>query len=72
MRLLKELGIGLLPVLTLVGWTGLAQAGGMDDLTAGAKKEGTLEFYAPSSITPQGAEALGAAFDKKYGLDTTF
>ena len=72
MRLLKELGIGLLPVLTLVGWTGLAQAGGMDDLIAGAKKEGTLEFYAPSSITPQGAEALGAAFDKKYGLDTTF
>jgi iron(III) transport system substrate-binding protein len=48
-----------------------AQAGGVDDLIGGAKKEGKLEFYSPSSLTPQGAEALGAAFDKKYGLNTT-
>src|ERR1044071_2421850 len=41
----------------------------IDDLIAGAKKEGTLEFYAPSTLTPQGAQAIGAAFNKKYGLN---
>src|SRR5690348_6423507 len=44
-------------------------AAAIDDLIAGAKKEGTLEFYAPSTLTPQGAEAIGAAFNKKYGLN---
>jgi iron(III) transport system substrate-binding protein len=33
------------------------------------KQEGTLEFYAPSTLTPQGAQAIGAAFNKKYGLN---
>jgi iron(III) transport system substrate-binding protein len=71
MRRIKEINIALLAVLMALAWSGLTQAGGMDDLIAGAKKEGTVEFYAPSSITPRGAEALGAAFDKKYGLNTT-
>lgn len=44
-------------------------AGPIDDLISGAKKEGTIEFYAPSTLTPQGAQALGAAFNKKYGLN---
>ena len=26
-------------------------------------------FHAPSTLTPQGAQALGAAFNKKYGLN---
>lgn len=43
----------------------------LDDLVAAAKKEGAIEFYAPSSISPQGAEALGAAFNKKYGLNVS-
>jgi iron(III) transport system substrate-binding protein len=41
----------------------------IDDLVAAAKKEGAFEFYAPSTLTPQGAQALGAAFNKKYGLN---
>jgi len=32
----------------------------LDDLIVGAKKEGALEFYAPLSITPEGAAELGA------------
>jgi hypothetical protein len=42
----------------------------LDDLVAGAKKEGQIELYAPSTLTPQGAQALGDAFNKKYGLNT--
>jgi iron(III) transport system substrate-binding protein len=46
-----------------------ATAAPIDDLIKAAKQEGTLEFYAPSTLTPQGAQALGAAFNKKYGLN---
>src|ERR1041384_5271124 len=46
-----------------------ATAAPVDDLIKAAKQEGTLEFYAPSTLTPQGAQALGAAFNKKYGLN---
>jgi ABC-type Fe3+ transport system substrate-binding protein len=41
----------------------------IDDLIAGAKKEGRLELYAPSTLTPEGAQRLGDAFNKKYGLN---
>jgi len=41
----------------------------IDDLVAAAKKETGFEFYAPSTLTPQGAQALNAAFNKKYGLN---
>lgn len=41
----------------------------VDQLVAAAKKEGSFEFYGPSTITPQGAQELGRAFNKKYGLD---
>src|ERR1700751_406796 len=50
-------------------WTRTTVAAPVDDLISGAKKEGTIEFYAPSTLTPQGAQALGAAFNKKYGLN---
>jgi iron(III) transport system substrate-binding protein len=46
-----------------------AFAAPMDELVAAAKKEGEFEFYAPSTLTPQGAQALSAAFNKKYGLN---
>jgi iron(III) transport system substrate-binding protein len=71
MRTKEWIAIGLLALVTVLGSARFSWAGGMDDLIAGARKEGTLEFYAPSSITPEGAEALGAAFNKKYGLNTT-
>jgi len=34
-----------------------AVAAPIDDLIKAAKQEGTLEFYAPSTLTPQGAQA---------------
>lgn len=40
----------------------------IDDLVAGAKKEGVLELLAPATLGPQGAQALAAAFNKKYAL----
>jgi len=46
-----------------------AFAAPVDDLVAAAKKEGTFEFYAPSTLTPEGAQALNAGFNKKYGLN---
>ena len=56
--------------LLLLGMsTTVAVAAPIDDLINGAKQEGTLEFYAPSTLTPQGAQAIGAAFNKKYGLN---
>ncbi|HXF76792.1 MAG TPA: extracellular solute-binding protein, partial [Methylomirabilota bacterium] len=41
----------------------------IDELIKGAKEEGTIEFYGPSTLTPQGAQALGGAFNKKYALN---
>ena len=40
----------------------------LDQLVTEARKEGAIEFYAPSTLTPQGAQALGDAFNKKYQL----
>src|SRR6516165_4783844 len=69
MRTLKPMAIGFLTLLVAAGSAGFTQAGGIDDLIAGAKKEETIEFYGPSTLTPKGAEALGEAFNKKYGLN---
>jgi iron(III) transport system substrate-binding protein len=41
----------------------------MDQLVAAAKKEGTFELLAPSTLGPQGAQALGAAFNQKYAIN---
>lgn len=69
MRTLEPMAIGFLTFLVAAGSAGFTQAGGIDDLIAGAKNEGTIEFYGPSTLTPQGAQALGQAFNKKYGLN---
>jgi iron(III) transport system substrate-binding protein len=57
--------------LSLQGWARSASAAGakLDELVAGAKKEGVIEFYGPSTLGPDGAEALAAGFNKKYGLN---
>lgn len=57
---------GALIVFLVFGFT--ASAAPVDDLIAGAKKEGVIEFYGPSTLGPDGAQALIAAFNKKYGL----
>ena len=46
----------------------VAPAQTLDQLVTEARKEGAIEFYAPSTLTPQGAQALGDAFNKKYQL----
>jgi iron(III) transport system substrate-binding protein len=56
-------------LLATAAATKFALAAPIDDLIKGAKQEGTIEFYAPSTLTPQGAQALAAAFNKKYGLN---
>lgn len=70
MNMVKRLSCCLLAII-LTGisseWAGAAP---MDDLIAGAKKEGVIEFYGPSTLGPEGAQALAAAFNKKYGLNT--
>jgi iron(III) transport system substrate-binding protein len=69
MKPLQKLSIALLVLITVTALTKLAVAAPIDDLIKGAKQEGTIEFYAPSTLTPQGAQALAAAFNKKYGLN---
>jgi iron(III) transport system substrate-binding protein len=55
--------------LMLIVWISVASAAPIDELIKGARQEGTIEFYAPSTLTPQGAQAVAAAFNKKYGLN---
>jgi iron(III) transport system substrate-binding protein len=40
-----------------------------DELVAAAKREGTLEFHAPSSLGPKAVQELNAAFNKVYNLN---
>lgn len=40
-------------------------------LIAAAKKEGTLSFYAPSTLTHEGVQLLAQAFNKKHGTNIT-
>ncbi len=69
---MKRLGFLLLIIVALVAavW-GIprALAAPIDDLVAAAKKEGTIDFYAPSTLGPEGAQKLGEAFNKKYSLN---
>jgi iron(III) transport system substrate-binding protein len=60
----------LLVVLFLMfGNLRLALATPLEDLVAAAKKEGVIELLAPSTTGDKGAQALGSAFNKKYGLN---
>jgi iron(III) transport system substrate-binding protein len=59
----------LLSLLLLLSSRQSAFAAPLDDVIAGAKKEGVLELLAPSTTGDKGAQALGNAFNKKYGLN---
>ncbi len=61
-------GVSLGLMVALVG-TGFGAASPIDQLIAGAKTEGVIEFYGPSTLGPEGAQALAAGFNKKYGLN---
>jgi len=59
----------LLGLFLLFGHLHLALAAPIDDLIAAARKEGVIELLAPSTTGDKGAQALGNAFNKKYGLN---
>ena len=69
MTMIKNFGLGLLALTIALVGVGSAIAGPVEDLVAAAKKEGVLEIYGPSTLGPDGAKALGDAFNKKYGLN---
>ncbi len=60
---------GFLMFLVAVGWPGILPAAPIDDVIAGAKKEGVIELYAPSTLTLQGAQAVAEGVNKRYGLN---
>jgi iron(III) transport system substrate-binding protein len=41
----------------------------LDELVAAARREGSVSFYAPTTVTPAGAKELAQAFNQKYGID---
>ena len=49
-------------MFSVAGLVRTAYGAPIDELIAGAKKEGVIELYAPSTLTPQGAQRLGEAF----------
>lgn len=55
-------------LLALIASHGLLAAP-IDDLVASARKEGTIDFNAPSTVSPAGVQKLAEAFNKKYGLN---
>lgn len=62
---------GMMALLVLLAEVPGAQAAPADELVAAAKKEGVIEFYAPTTLSPQGAQALADAFNKKYSLNVS-
>ena len=60
-----------LAIPVVLAWVGSAAAAPIDDLIAGAKKEGVIDFYGTSTLGPDGAQAIVSAFNTKYGLDLT-
>ncbi|HKX51463.1 MAG TPA: extracellular solute-binding protein [Candidatus Binatia bacterium] len=68
-KLLTRFAGLLLGLMMVAAWTKAAVAAPVDDLIAGAKKEGVIDFYGPSTLGPEGAQAIVDAFNKKHGLN---
>lgn len=78
-RRLMLLGTLLLLILALSRIDGVAALAGevsgqqlLKQLIEGARKEGQLDWYALDSQGPEGAKALGQAFNKRFGLSIRF
>src|SRR5918995_7145893 len=69
MRSLRLLYLGLTAGFVVLQWHSVAAAAPLDDLIAAARKEGTLDFYGPSTLKADGAQALTQAFNKRYGTN---
>jgi iron(III) transport system substrate-binding protein len=68
-RILTSLAAFCLGLMLTMASTSIGAAAAVDDLIAGAKKEGIIDFYGPSTLGPEGAQAIVSAFNKKYGLN---
>ena len=66
---LRKLGAVYLALPIVMAGVGSAVAAPADELIAGAKKEGVIDFYGPSTLGPDGAQGIVSAFNKKYGLN---
>ena len=69
MRSLRLLYLILTAAFAVLQWISVTAAAPLDDLIAAARKEGTLDFYGPSTLKNDGAQALAQAFNKKYGTN---
>ncbi|HEX5605061.1 MAG TPA: hypothetical protein VFY96_01010, partial [Candidatus Binatia bacterium] len=65
MRSLRLLCSGLIAGLVLFQWLSIARAAPLDELVGAARKEGTLNFYGPSTLKPEGAQVIAQAFNKR-------
>jgi iron(III) transport system substrate-binding protein len=68
MRSLRLLYTGIIGALAALQWLSLAHAAPLDELVAAAKKEGSLNFYGPSTLKAEGAQSLAQAFNQRYGI----
>ena len=64
MKMIKRLLVPVGLVSIAMSPAGVSAAP-LDDLIAGAKKEGVIEFYGPSTLGPEGAQAIATACNKK-------
>jgi iron(III) transport system substrate-binding protein len=69
MKRLRLFVASLVALAFLLAWAEHGPAAPVDELIAAAKKEGKIEFYAASTLTPKGAQEMGEAFNKKYNLN---
>ncbi|MBI2359105.1 MAG: extracellular solute-binding protein [Deltaproteobacteria bacterium] len=72
MKRLSVVAGGAIAFFALTGWFEQAKAAPSDELVAAARKEGEIDFHAPSTLTPQGAQALAEAFNKQHNLSIKF
>ena len=72
MKWLSVVAAGVAAFFALTGGFHHAKAAPLDEIVAAARKEGAIDFHAPSTLTPQGAQALADAFNQKYNLTIKF
>ena len=72
MKWLSVVAGGVVAFLALTGWFQQAKGAALDELLAAVRKEGQIDFHAPSTLTPPGAQALAEAFNRKYNLTIKF
>lgn len=72
MKWLSIVAGGVTAFLALAGCFQSSQAAPVDEVLAAARRESEIDFHAPSTLTPQGAQALADAFSRKYNLKIEF